>query len=75
MLALQTGWTPTTLASLPAWFRSACHWALFVKTLLPDGIPAVNISPGMSPKQKQDAQRLRVQVANLRPLIFPEDPE
>lgn len=39
-LALRTGWTPGTIGSLPAAFRRACHWRLWVGAVIgPEGLP------------------------------------
>lgn len=74
ILALGTGWLPPQIAALPAWFRAACHWTLFVRTVLPDGMPDVPaVTTGMTPAQKANVARARVQIAQLRTLLFPAD--
>lgn len=73
MLALETGWLPGQIAALPARFRAACHWALFVRTILPDGLPDPQVTNGMSLQQRTAVARARVQAAHLRSLLFPDD--
>lgn len=73
MLALATGWKPPELRSLPEQFRRACHWALYTKTLVPEGIPDVSASLDMSASDRAAAMKQRVHIAELRRLLFPED--
>ncbi|HUT76768.1 MAG TPA: hypothetical protein VM285_03725 [Polyangia bacterium] len=74
MLAIETGWTPAVIAALPATFRSACHWALYARTLVgPDGLPSTRVPASAAPAVKMEAARLSVQVAKLREFLYPED--
>jgi hypothetical protein len=73
MLALETGWTPDVIATLSARFRAACHWWLYVRTLLPEGFPEMPSLNGMSPMQKADVAKQRIQLAKLRTVVFPAD--
>lgn len=74
MLALATGWTPDVLAELPAKFRAACHHALLLRTMLPEGLPPIPRSTaGMTVQQKADLARAAVAQADLRKFLFPED--
>lgn len=73
ILALETGWLPGDIASLPARFRAACHWVLFVKAIVPDGLPSFPISKGMSVEARLAATTNRAHVAKLRGLLFPDE--
>lgn len=72
MLALDTGWTPDTLAELPHDFRRAAHWALYARTLAgAEGLPSTDVPPGTR-RTPADMQRA-VAVKELRGLLYPED--
>ena len=73
ILALETGWLPEQIASLPARFRAACHWVLFIRTVLPDGISDVPITSGMTLDERLEAGKRRGALIELRSLIFPAD--
>ena len=74
MLALETGWTPPMLRELPAAFRAACHWALFVRSIVGDeGLPTVRIPKGAPIEARTEAMRLSVEIKKVREALFPED--
>lgn len=73
MLALSTGWTPDVLADMPAVFRAACHWVLYVRAIVgPEGLPSTEVPRSASLEVRQAAARQSVHVANLRTLLYPE---
>ncbi|HEY6012778.1 MAG TPA: hypothetical protein VIU37_02180 [Candidatus Limnocylindrales bacterium] len=76
MLALETGWTPDRIGNLAARFRSALHWLLYVRALVgPEGLPHIDIPREASAETKADLLRTRVQVEQLRDVLFPKDDE
>ena len=73
-LALRTGWTPDVLGSLPGTFRRACHWRLWVGSVVgPDGISDPATPPaGSDPSVTRAwADSLRA-VREVRAGIYPE---
>lgn len=73
MLALETGWLPSEIASLPARFRAACHHVLYVRTLIPDGLPDLQITKDMSVDQRLAIGAKRAHGATVRAWLFPDD--
>lgn len=75
MLALETGWTPDTLAHLPRRFRAACHWALFARSVVgPDGLPTLPpAEPGMTPEQRLVRAKAAASITKSRLDLYPED--
>lgn len=71
MLALATGWTPDVLADLPGRFRRACHWALYVTRMAPDGLQDIDLA-GLTPEQKVEAAKAKLEMQAIRELLFPE---
>jgi len=74
ILALDTGWKPREIVRLPAAFRSACHWAVFVRAVAgPGGLQHIDIPKGASPEYRLDAARVNANRGKLRSLLFPAD--
>jgi hypothetical protein len=73
MLALRTGWTPDVLAELPARFRAACHWALWVEARVgPEGFSSTEAPRGAPLEVRAAAARLSIEVARARTELFPD---
>jgi hypothetical protein len=73
MLALETGWTPDVIASLRARFRAACHWALFIRAILPEGIPPEMPVNSRDANARFAAVKQRHAIDQLRQVIYPAD--
>ena len=78
MLALATGWTQSVIGGdtgeVSDDFRRACHWALFVKALVGDGLPQIDRpGRGATPEQLTAYARDARAVSDIRRAIFPED--
>lgn len=74
MLALETGWTPEVIGSVPDGFRRALHWALFVRAIVGDeGLPSTELPRGAPVEARTAAAKLAVSVAKTRTLIYPEE--
>ena len=73
-LALRTGWTPEVIGSLPAAFRNACHWRLWVGAIVgPEGMPPVTApEAGASPAVVRAWADATNQQKALRAVIYPE---
>jgi len=74
MLALDTGWTPAILGTLPSRFRAACHWVIWLRAVIGDeGLPqSVTPPPGATPEQRAQLGRAALQIAELRRELYPE---
>lgn len=74
ILALETGWTPDVIGTIPVAFRAACHWALFVRSIVgADGLPNPTIPAGAPATERLNVMRLQVAMSQLRDSLFPED--
>lgn len=74
MLAVETGWTPDVLASLPAAFRDACHWLLYARALSgPDGLPDTEIPSGLAVSERIAHLKQNAGVLRIRSILYPED--
>lgn len=74
ILALETGWTPAEITSLPSRFRAACHWVLYARVLIgPEGLPSTDIPTHLPYAQRLEMQKQIVPALKLRAFLFPED--
>lgn len=75
MLALATGWTQAVIGEgISDDFRRACHWALYIKTLVGDGLPDVpRPERGATAEQLGAIARMARNVAAIREVMYPED--
>lgn len=74
LLALETGWTPERIGSLAARFRAALHWLLYARSLVgPEGLPHIDIPRDAAPEVKADLLKARLQLQQVREVLFPED--
>lgn len=74
MLALATGWTPKVIGTVPAWFRAACHWALYVRSIVGnDGLPSTEIPVNGGMGERLAAMKQNAELLPVRSRIYPED--
>lgn len=74
ILALETGWTDRRIDALSSRFRAACHWVLYVRSIVGDeGLSEVTIPRNAPPEDRLAAMKVRADVGALRSTLYPDD--
>ena len=60
------------IAELPLSFREACHWALYVKAIAPNGLGDVEIPRGAPIEARLEAAKRIEPILKARKLLYPD---